>query len=454
MIEVQCTSCHTRYRIDEQVLPEGTPTFKCSRCGHVFSFEPRSSKPVRAAANAAKAVSPEIPAAPRGAARSEPRAEDAAPPQAEALSKLTVNQAAEFADASRPAKPVAAHTPEPTSDAPAPAAALENRNSNAVAAARDISEGPTRSSAIAEPPPGRTAEFLSRPFGEKSEDLADGENMSFDFHDDGPLSAEAEMEDTPEPVRESARWVVGEASGFDLGTNDRMRDALHSSASKAGAGTVEKRRPRVAKPADDDAFVDDIAAPVYNRRLTHSAQFFLMMFLLVATGFGVTAFMIHEAPAAAADVLNRLPVIGGHFVPPTTPARLVALREVRADYQRTRNGATALVITGTAENVGSEPLHVVQIAVNLRDQAQRAIAASAVYCGNNNLAPKMVSAMTPHEIEFFQKLDPPKNFTLDPSASAPFVVVFMNPPASASRYDVAVAQAVAAPDESEAPPAS
>src|SRR5215471_8161165 len=44
MIEVQCTSCHTRYRIDEQVLPEGIPTFKCSRCGHVFSFEPRTSR--------------------------------------------------------------------------------------------------------------------------------------------------------------------------------------------------------------------------------------------------------------------------------------------------------------------------------------------------------------------------------------------------------------------------
>src|SRR5215470_6384711 len=44
MIEVQCTSCHTRYRIDEQVLPEGLPTFKCSRCGHVFSHEPRKSR--------------------------------------------------------------------------------------------------------------------------------------------------------------------------------------------------------------------------------------------------------------------------------------------------------------------------------------------------------------------------------------------------------------------------
>src|SRR5690349_18482094 len=42
MVEVQCSSCHTRYRIDEQVLPEGTPTFKCSRCGHVFSLEPRN----------------------------------------------------------------------------------------------------------------------------------------------------------------------------------------------------------------------------------------------------------------------------------------------------------------------------------------------------------------------------------------------------------------------------
>jgi predicted Zn finger-like uncharacterized protein len=451
MIEVQCTSCHTKYRIDEQVLPAGTPTFKCSRCGHVFSFEPRASKPVQATAKAEKAVSPETVAAPRGAARSQPMAAGAAPPHAETPSKVTVNQAAESGDASRRAKPVAAPTPEPASDAPA--ASRAGGPSNAAVAARGIDEG-SHSSAIAEPSPGGTAEFLSRPFGERREDLADGENMSFDFHDDNPLSAEAEMEEQAEPDRESTRWEVGEDPGFDVGANKRMRDAIHSFPSKSATGTVEKRRRRGAKLADDDAFVDELAAPVYNRGITRSARFFLMMFLLVAIGFGATALMIHEAPAAAADVLNRLPVIGGHFVPPTTPARLVALREVHADYQRTRNGATALVITGTAENVGSAPLHVVQIAVNLRDQAQRAIAAGAVYCGNNNLAPRMISAMTPHEIEFFQKLNPPRNFTLDPSASAPFVLIFMNPPATASRFDVAVARAVAAPDESEAPPAS
>src|SRR3984957_17805111 len=40
VIEIQCTSCHTRYRIDERVLPDDTPTFKCSRCGHVFNGDP------------------------------------------------------------------------------------------------------------------------------------------------------------------------------------------------------------------------------------------------------------------------------------------------------------------------------------------------------------------------------------------------------------------------------
>ena len=58
MVEVQCSSCHTRYRVDEQVLPEGTPTFKCSRCGHVFSVEPRKASEAAAESAAAKPISP------------------------------------------------------------------------------------------------------------------------------------------------------------------------------------------------------------------------------------------------------------------------------------------------------------------------------------------------------------------------------------------------------------
>ena len=105
------------------------------------------------------------------------------------------------------------------------------------------------------------------------------------------------------------------------------------------------------------------------------------------------------------------------------------MRDVHADYLRTKGGHTALVITGIGgERRRPNRLHAIQIAVNLRDPRQRrSIATSTVYCGNN-LSRSMVAQMTPHELEFFQKLDPPKTFTLDPSATSPFVIVFIDPP--------------------------
>src|SRR5712692_10417691 len=54
MIEIQCTSCNTRYRIDERVIPDDTPTFKCSRCGHVFNADPLPAKKRIPAAPAAE----------------------------------------------------------------------------------------------------------------------------------------------------------------------------------------------------------------------------------------------------------------------------------------------------------------------------------------------------------------------------------------------------------------
>jgi hypothetical protein len=124
------------------------------------------------------------------------------------------------------------------------------------------------------------------------------------------------------------------------------------------------------------------------------------------------------------------------------PARLVAMRDVHADYLRTKGGHTVMVVTGIAENVGNKPLHAVQIAASLRDATQRPLANRTVYCGNN-LSAAMVAQMTPHELDFFQKLDPPKAFSLDPSTTSPFVIVFIDPPATVNGFDVSVASAIA-----------
>jgi predicted Zn finger-like uncharacterized protein len=87
MIEIQCTSCNTRYRIDERVLPEETPTFKCSRCGHVFKAEPLPARPRKPAAPRVveKPQAPPTPEAeqpsPPPPVQSKPVAEGASGPQ-------------------------------------------------------------------------------------------------------------------------------------------------------------------------------------------------------------------------------------------------------------------------------------------------------------------------------------------------------------------------------------
>jgi len=124
------------------------------------------------------------------------------------------------------------------------------------------------------------------------------------------------------------------------------------------------------------------------------------------------------------------------------PAMLVALHDVHADYQKVKGGQTALLISGTAENVGGAPLHAVLLAVDLLDDSGKQIASAAAYCGTG-LSLKMVGEMTPREIEFLERLDPQKNFAVQPSQSAPFLLVFIEPPRKVANLRIQVAKAIA-----------
>jgi hypothetical protein len=293
-----------------------------------------------------------------------------------------------------------------------------------------------------------TDDLLSKPF--RDEGSPSGENLRFDFNDDR-MERETPAPDEIAHARESGEWQVGEsdeetANGETMASRAQAFASSDTRTEESGPeAKVRRKAARPAKPSkpdDDVEFVDEDAATIYNRSVaTHSARFFVALLTLVAIGYGVMTMWIRSAPATAAEMLSHLPKIGDRFVLPIAPARLVAMRDVHADYLRTKGGHVALVVTGIAENVGGAPLHTVQIAASLRDAAQRPLADRAVYCGNN-LSAAMVRQMTPHEVEFFQKLDPPKAFTLNPSATAPFVIVFMDPPTGVSRFDVSVASAL------------
>jgi Protein of unknown function (DUF3426) len=261
-----------------------------------------------------------------------------------------------------------------------------------------------------------------------------GKNLTFDFSDEAPASAGPREGGYEDRARE--RWQVGEP-GSDAA---RVRETLRARIPEL----EESQAPPefgYFRPEDVSAAARRLEVDLRGRSYAvHSAGFLVGIFALLIFGFGILSLLICGAPLASADLLSALPVIGPSFEPPVSPARRVALSQIQARYTTIKDGQRALVISGSAENVGPEALGTVQIEASLLGAGQQMLRGQAVYCGNN-LSPTMIGEMTPHELEFFEKLDSPKSFTLAPQASAPFVVVFISPPAGIGRFQLRVAKA-------------
>jgi hypothetical protein len=183
---------------------------------------------------------------------------------------------------------------------------------------------------------------------------------------------------------------------------------------------------------------------------THASGVFLAIFLFVAIAFLGASAIICDEPAASARILSGAPRIGEYFARPIVPAMLVTLHDVRSQYYSLKGGHVALVITGIAQNVGGRPLHLVALNADLIGAGARPLASQSVYCGNE-LSATMLGEMTPREIEFSQGLSPQKAFTIEPSASAPFLMVFIDPPTGAGKIRISVAKAESS--SSATPPA-
>ena len=406
MVEIQCSSCHTRYRIDERVLPEDTPTFKCSRCGHVFSVEPRRPKAGEASRAAESARRPATSAEHQPAA--EPRVKTPAPKSAGPKVRGSLKIVPP------PQAPREIQPPEPGATAPA------------------IDPYPeSESEARAEIAP-EEINPLERPFSHRIEEPDPDENFDFsaEIEED-----EIDEDETREEVGDEDAWEVGE-SGLHF-----PEPHEHQVGVAEDAGTTQETASPVLMPSQAEREAEEkpaghASAPWLGSPV-HSSGFFLACFFFVALAFGALSLLIAGQPAASASLLAGLPAIGDRFVDPAPAAVQIALRDIHASYQSINGQRQALVITGQALGVSNQALHEVQIAVSLLDASQRELARQEVYCGNS-LSERMISQMTPRELDFYQKLGPPKSFVLQPSGSSPFVTVFVEPPAGAGSFAVQV----------------
>ncbi|MGH7839300.1 MAG: hypothetical protein ACREQC_15945 [Candidatus Binataceae bacterium] len=285
-----------------------------------------------------------------------------------------------------------------------------------------------------------TADLINKNFRAKSGEPPQGANLAFDFSDEpAPAAAPQAASDTtgadnPEPdiPRRIIRWEVGD--DFEPAAPDPRSEGFRIGTAPAGGAGL---KPSGATEDADDDFIDEATAPIYNRGVAHSSRLFLALFALVAAGFTAAMLTIHNAPAAALALCNRLPMVGERFTQPIAPAQMVALRNVRASYQSSKDGRPALVIEGEGENLSATSLHTIQITARLAT-ARGAVQRQA-YCGNNLTAE--IGQMTAHEIAFFQGQPPLKDFALETAARSRFVIVFLDPPATARDFALAVTRA-------------
>ncbi len=258
-----------------------------------------------------------------------------------------------------------------------------------------------------------------------------GDSLEFDFNETPELGPEPD-DDHSEAAPE--KWSVGDepselAPGGDARFGRGEPAPIERGTIPQYAGAASTQRDPLP---DDAAYIERISL--------HSARSFLGLFFVVALGFAALTLIIYAAPSASATLLRQMPLIGPEFAAPTALENMVAIADLQENYQTVKGTHHALVLTGVAKNNSTVSLHTVQIGVHLLDAAQHEVANSAVYCGTT-LSPKMIAEMTPHELEFLQKLDPQKAFMLEPDHSAPFLVVFIDPPSGLSSFAVTVSKA-------------
>lgn len=276
MIEIQCTSCHTRYRIDERVLPDETPTFKCSRCGHVFNADPVGGK-MRRPAPPIEETEPDEPVPP-------PPRPRASVPKARVEPAAAASGAA-LRESEPPATPSVEEKPprveEPASQESAAPAIDDSaggafpqisKDDGTVSKAEDSTEHPLDRS-------------FGKSFGDREQKADTGENLKFDFSRESHV-LDASHDEHEIPVGradDEPGWEVG-APEDEPGGGFRSRSqtlAIEPEASVrpyfADREAIRSGAFQIGEPTGED--VEDAAAIAGAGKIHASGFFFLLYFL-------------------------------------------------------------------------------------------------------------------------------------------------------------------------------
>ncbi len=454
MLEIQCPSCNTRYRIDESIVPKDRPVFKCSRCGHVFSGAFETSR-TSSGALSAKSTKSDAPSAVEGKAT----VADAV----SAESQESRDKSPPASDISPPPMASAVQTDQstvPASEVP------PHRLSTQDTLGQDVDDEDEwvvgdqfeADEAGSELNPTEFANFKPN-FQSKSR---------LGFYSQWPIKQIDELSGDS-PVGAGPKSSLGAAGysqpGFGglRGTPEKGQRGLELTKPGYRGGLRQEERGNLGIRVAGSGFAQAASERVtglgrpssFHTRVPtstsppHSSGFFLAVFFAFVVLFGGLSILISSDPALGRQLLTWLPFFDSE-TEGTSSARRVELREVSAKFERLKDNTRALVITGQVLNRSPTPLHTVEIVATLLGEEHQRILKQTAYCGNT-IQSDTVAQMTSREIAFFQRLPAPSSFLLPPGQSVPFVVAFIEPPLALARaFQVEVGKVEPAREANEA----
>jgi len=367
---VQCPSCETTYRVPEELITGPNPTFRCSRCKHVFALEadreaspaaeplPTSPKPSQQAVEKDQELPFSFPPAEKSEARDE-----------ESPEALKQEEHFEFGQPQRPALTKGSEPRQPE---------FSDLQIDKFFPPREKSLGPSAYGCEPSAP---------------SEEQEKGWTLA-------PPESQAEASLTP-PEDESS-------SGMD--------------AARAAISEFEENWERSRPPTEED----ESALRAMDQERPASTVPYLTLFAVLLLAYSVLTLVHQTQPAVLEGLLNNVPWLGSSVLQNDHLRQGIALRSVRPSFQTILGNREVFVLSGVAYNRNTVSVREVQIEGQLFDAQGKEIERQAVWAGNA-ITPKIIKDLTAQEISILQKLSPQKRFEISPQKAASFVIVFLRP---------------------------
>ncbi len=391
---IRCPSCSTTYKVDSSVLDAPRPSFRCSRCKHIFAVQIRlqlenGDPPAAPAATDRMAES---------AARGEPDRSDG-PDAGGALDS--------------------AGGPD-TGGEPYPQGLADTRNSHASGVASTPSHTETPQATPELPRTPADVETANRDADETRAAGDDSGETRFEYPDFDPF-AEADRPDVQQP------------------------ESLEQTAVEAPIPARTARKPDFE--IDDDFLIPprrEAEPPKPPRPNTRGSIVPLVSLVALALfGFGLVTVIYQVNPQPLNSVLRRIPWYGSTLFEDRHFKRTLVFESLVSGVQPVLNQTEVFVVSGKLINRNDRSIHKVQIEARLFDAEGKQVGRQVTFVGNA-ISAKIIQDMTFREISLLQSLKPQSAYRIPANESANFTIVFPKPKSSVESFTCRVVSADAA----------